>query len=54
MIDDCRLYLHHQWMEGCANAAALIREVQRLGHRGDINIVHRHLSAGLSAPERSP
>lgn len=26
-----RLYLHHQWMEGCTNAAALTREIQQLG-----------------------
>ncbi|MDX3452085.1 hypothetical protein PV396_09025 [Streptomyces sp. ME02-8801-2C] len=43
MIDDYRLYLHHRWMEGCTNAAALTREIQQLGHRGDINTVRRHL-----------
>ncbi|WP_308289771.1 transposase [Streptomyces muensis] len=29
VIDDYRLYLHHRWMEGCTNAAALTREIQR-------------------------
>lgn len=43
MIDDYRLYLHHRWMEGCTNAAALTREIQQLGYRGDINTVRRHL-----------
>lgn len=43
MIDDYRLYLHHRWMEGCTNAAALTREIQQLGHRGDVNTVRRHL-----------
>jgi hypothetical protein len=42
-IDDYRLYLHHQWMEGCANAASLTREIQRLGCPGDVNTVRRHL-----------
>nr|WP_262705545.1 ISL3 family transposase [Streptomyces sp. NEAU-383] len=42
-IDDYRLYLHHRWMEGCTNAAALTREIQQLGYRGDINTVRRHL-----------
>ncbi|KAB1976726.1 hypothetical protein F8144_43590 [Streptomyces triticiradicis] len=39
MIDDYRLYLHHRWMGGCTNAAALTREIQQLGYRGDINTV---------------
>ncbi|WP_178880269.1 hypothetical protein [Streptomyces acidiscabies] len=43
VIDDYRLYLHHRWMEGCTNAAALTREIQQLGYRGDINTVRRHL-----------
>lgn len=43
VIDDCRLCLHHRWMEGCTNAAALTREIQQLGYRGDINTVRRHL-----------
>ncbi|MFJ3892071.1 hypothetical protein [Streptomyces sp. NPDC090083] len=43
MIDDYRLYLHHRWMEGCTNAAALTREIQQLGYRGTINTVHRPL-----------
>ncbi|MEV1069822.1 transposase [Streptomyces sp. NPDC050263] len=30
-------------MEGCTNAAALTREIQRLGYRGDVNTVRRHL-----------
>ncbi|MGA5454971.1 ISL3 family transposase, partial [Streptomyces umbrinus] len=42
-IDGYRLYLHHRWMEGCTNAAALTREIQQLGYRGDINTVRRHL-----------
>ncbi|TXS76023.1 transposase [Streptomyces sp. sk2.1] len=42
-IDDYRLYLHHRWMEGCINASALTREIQRLGYRGDVNTVRRHL-----------
>ncbi|MFD8719130.1 hypothetical protein ACFV2H_14250 [Streptomyces sp. NPDC059629] len=43
VIDDYRLCLHHRWMEGCTNAAALTREIQQLGYRGDINTVRRHL-----------
>ncbi|MFJ2900537.1 hypothetical protein ACIO87_37470 [Streptomyces sp. NPDC087218] len=43
LIDDYRLYLHHRWMEGCTNASTLTREIQRLGHRGDVNTVRRHL-----------
>ncbi|MCX5174321.1 ISL3 family transposase [Streptomyces virginiae] len=43
LIDDYRLYLHHRWMEGCTNASALTREIQRLGYRGDINTVRQHL-----------
>ncbi|MEU3051366.1 ISL3 family transposase [Streptomyces sp. NPDC006984] len=43
LIDDYRLYLHHRWMEGCTNASALAREIQRLGYRGDVNTVRRHL-----------
>ncbi|MGW0940136.1 ISL3 family transposase [Streptomyces sp. NPDC002666] len=43
LIDDYRLYLHHRWMEGCTNASALTREIQRLGYRGDVNTVRRHL-----------
>ncbi|MGW2825751.1 hypothetical protein ACWC24_32800 [Streptomyces sp. NPDC001443] len=43
MIDDYRFYLHHRWMEGCTNAAALTREIQQLGYRGGINTVRRHL-----------
>ncbi|MGW8329340.1 ISL3 family transposase [Streptomyces sp. NPDC055897] len=43
LVDDYRHYLHHRWMEGCTNAAALTREIQRLGYRGDINTVRRHL-----------
>ncbi|MFD6967661.1 transposase [Streptomyces sp. NPDC059949] len=42
LIDDYRLYLHPRWMEGCTNASALTREIQRLGYRGDINTVRRH------------
>ncbi|WP_185842110.1 hypothetical protein [Streptomyces sp. WAC 06725] len=42
-IDDYRLYLHHRWMEGCTNAAALTREIQLLGYRGNVNTVRRHL-----------
>ncbi|MFF3981116.1 transposase [Streptomyces sp. NPDC001828] len=30
-------------MEGCTNASALTREIQRLGYRGDVNTVRRHL-----------
>ncbi|MFD9624213.1 transposase, partial [Streptomyces virginiae] len=45
LIDDYRLYLHHRWMEGCTNASALTREIQRLGYQGDINTVRRHLKA---------
>ncbi|MCX2185695.1 transposase [Streptomyces sp. SKN60] len=29
-------------MEGCTNASALTREIQRLGYRGDVNTVRRH------------
>ncbi|WUA47488.1 ISL3 family transposase [Streptomyces sp. NBC_01367] len=43
LIDDYRIYLHHRWMEGCTNASALTREIQRLGYRGDVNTVRRHL-----------
>ncbi|MEV6004637.1 transposase [Streptomyces griseomycini] len=44
VIDDYRLRLHHRWMEGCTNAAALTREIQQLGYRGDVNnTVRRHL-----------
>ncbi|MEU7510300.1 ISL3 family transposase [Streptomyces lavendulae] len=43
LIDDYRLYLHHRWMEGCTSASALAREIQRLGYRGDVNTVRRHL-----------
>ncbi|MFD3998763.1 ISL3 family transposase [Streptomyces sp. NPDC058583] len=43
LIDDYRHYLHHRWMEGCTNASALTREIQRLGYRGDVNTVRRHL-----------
>ncbi|MFE5681553.1 ISL3 family transposase, partial [Streptomyces erythrochromogenes] len=43
LIDDYRLYLHHRWMEGCTNASAPTREIQRLGYRGDVNTVRRHL-----------
>ncbi|MFE7033493.1 hypothetical protein ACFU9Y_24555 [Streptomyces sp. NPDC057621] len=43
MVDDYRLYLHHRWMEGCTNAAALTREIQQLGYCGDVNTVRRHL-----------
>ncbi|MFD9691648.1 transposase [Kitasatospora sp. NPDC059088] len=32
VIDDYRRYLHHRWMEGCTNAAALTREIQQLGY----------------------
>ncbi|MFI1415021.1 transposase [Streptomyces sp. NPDC020707] len=28
VVDGYRLYLHHRWMEGCTNAAALTREIQ--------------------------
>ncbi|MFF1700220.1 ISL3 family transposase [Streptomyces sp. NPDC058257] len=42
-IDDYRIYLHHRWMEGCTNAAALTREIQQLGYRGNVNSVRRHL-----------
>ncbi|WP_329448315.1 transposase (plasmid) [Streptomyces sp. NBC_01426] len=30
-------------MEGCTNASALTREIQRLGYRDDVNTVRRHL-----------
>ncbi|MFE5200351.1 glycoside hydrolase family 15 protein [Streptomyces sp. NPDC056601] len=40
LIDDYRIYLHHRWMEGCTNAS---REIRRLGYRGDVNTVRRHL-----------
>ncbi|MGW7099669.1 hypothetical protein [Streptomyces sp. NPDC054838] len=30
-------------MEGCTNASALTREIQRLGYRGDVNTVRRYL-----------
>ncbi|MFE9565892.1 transposase [Streptomyces sp. NPDC006487] len=43
LIDDYRVYLHQRWMEGCTNASALTREIQRLGFRGDVNTVRRHL-----------
>ncbi|MFJ5811100.1 ISL3 family transposase [Streptomyces sp. NPDC093093] len=43
LIDEYRLYLHHRWMEGCTNASALTREIQRLGYRGNVNTVRRHL-----------
>ncbi|MGW6563487.1 ISL3 family transposase [Streptomyces hydrogenans] len=43
LIDDYRHYLHHRWTEGCTNASALTREIQRLGYRGDVNTVRRHL-----------
>ncbi|MGW0672987.1 ISL3 family transposase [Streptomyces sp. NPDC002746] len=43
LIDDYRAYLHHRWMEGCTNAAALTREIRQLGYRGDVNTVRRHL-----------
>ncbi|MFD8755689.1 ISL3 family transposase [Kitasatospora sp. NPDC059577] len=43
VIDDYRRYLHHRWMEGCTNPAALTREIQQLGYRGDVNTVQRHL-----------
>ncbi|MEE1836284.1 ISL3 family transposase [Streptomyces sp. SP17KL33] len=43
VIDDYRLYLHHRWMEGCTNAAALTREIQQLGYRGDIDTVRHRL-----------
>lgn len=43
LIDDYRRYLHHRWMEGCTNAAALTREIQQLGYRGDVNTVQRHM-----------
>ncbi|MFB6843229.1 ISL3 family transposase [Streptomyces sp. NPDC056361] len=43
LIDDYRIYLHHRWMEGCTNASALTREIQRLGYRGDVSTVRRHL-----------
>ncbi|MEV8099261.1 hypothetical protein [Kitasatospora sp. NPDC085879] len=43
VIDDYRRYLYHRWMEGCTNAAALTREIQQLGYRGDVNTVRRHL-----------
>ncbi|MFD3557024.1 ISL3 family transposase [Streptomyces goshikiensis] len=43
LLDDYRVYLHHRWMEGCTNASALTREIQRLGYRGDVNTVRRHL-----------
>jgi transposase len=43
LLDDYRLYSHHRWMEGCTNASALAREIQRLGCRGDVNTVRRHL-----------
>jgi hypothetical protein len=43
VTDDHRLHPHHRWMDGCTNAAALTREIQRLDHRGDINTVRRLL-----------
>ncbi|MFF2579843.1 hypothetical protein [Streptomyces goshikiensis] len=43
LIDDYRLYLHHRWMQGRTNASAPTREIQRLGYRGDIDTVRRHL-----------
>ncbi|GHE31683.1 hypothetical protein GCM10018784_80430 [Streptomyces hydrogenans] len=43
LIDDYRLYPHHRWTEGCTNASALTREIQRLGYHGDVNTVRRHL-----------
>lgn len=51
VIDDYRLYLHHRWMEGCTNAAALPREIQQLGYCGAIITVRRHLRP--PAPGRS-
>ncbi|QKW25961.1 ISL3 family transposase [Streptomyces seoulensis] len=45
LTDDYRVYLHHRWMEGCTNASALTREIQRLGYQGDLNTVRRHLKA---------
>ena len=43
LVDDYRRYLHHRWTTGCTNAAALTREIQQLGYRGDVNTVRRHL-----------
>ncbi|GHH63365.1 transposase [Streptomyces umbrinus] len=51
MVDDYRLYLHHRWMEGCTNAAALTREIQQLGYRGDVNT--SAATCGPTAPGRS-
>ncbi|MER7540937.1 ISL3 family transposase [Streptomyces sp. NPDC097704] len=48
LIDDYRAYLHHHWMEGCTNASALTREIQRLGYRGNVNTVRRHLKPYLN------
>ncbi|WP_416967865.1 transposase [Streptomyces sp. 4F14] len=42
-VDDHRLCLHRRWTEGCTRAAALTREIQQLGHRGDVSTVRRHL-----------
>ncbi|MFB6506695.1 MULTISPECIES: transposase [unclassified Streptomyces] len=58
LIDDYRLHLHHRWMEGCTNASALTSEIQRLGYRGDVNTVRRHLkpyrSGAIPATAPSP
>ncbi|MFF3662784.1 hypothetical protein [Streptomyces olivochromogenes] len=43
MIDDYRFYLHHRWMEGCTNTAALTRDIQQLGYRSDVNTARRYL-----------
>ncbi|MEU5590991.1 hypothetical protein [Streptomyces chrestomyceticus] len=32
-------------MEGCTDAAALTREIQLLGYRGNVNTVRRHAAA---------
>ncbi|MFJ8111617.1 hypothetical protein [Streptomyces sp. NPDC096132] len=40
---EVRIGLHHRWMEGCIDAAALTREIQQLGYRGHINTVRRRL-----------
>ncbi|MFG2991768.1 hypothetical protein ACGFZK_21155 [Streptomyces sp. NPDC048257] len=43
-------------MEGCTNASALTREIRRLGYRGDVNTVRRHLKPHRSGtiPATSP
>lgn len=58
LIDDYRLYLHHRWTAGCTNVSALTREIRRLGYRGDVNTVRRHMksyrSGAIPATAPSP